>query len=323
MPIFKPSLSQFLEEEKIRFPTITDGVAQTIQAMAIAAQGILHTFSTNIHQEAAEMAETFNATGDIQQNEDLIAQNWIIDMLEQTQEVCAVVSEELEDVFPLKATTGNYIVALDPLDGSSNCLVNGPIGSLFSIYPRVTSPQRPLHNTDVLLLGKQQLAAGYILYGLHTILVYATIYGVHGFTYDPKLETFFLTHPYIRLPDHGTLYAINHSYLPNCPYYVKNYLAYCQAQEYSSRYTGALISDFHRHLLQGGIYLYPPTLKKPNGKLRLMFECNVLAFIAEQAGGMAVDGTQDILSIKPRYLHQCVPLYIGSKKMVQKLLSSM
>jgi fructose-1,6-bisphosphatase I len=210
---------------------------------------------------------------------------------------------------------------MDPLDGSANVPTNGPIGTLFSIYPRRTAPSLPLQEVDVLMPGHQQVAAGYILYSTVIMLVYATPHRVHGFTYDPDINDFVLTHPSIHMPENGLTYAINHGYLNNFPHYIQSYIAYCRRQELSCRYTGALVADFHRHLLEGGIYLYPPTLKRPNGKLRLIFECNVLAFIVEQIGGLASDGKQPILQIMPRSLHQCVPFYIGSRGMIQSLLA--
>ncbi|OJW69871.1 MAG: fructose-bisphosphatase [Candidatus Amoebophilus sp. 36-38] len=316
-----PFLSQFLEEEQTRFPNIPPAISTIIQAMSTAAGFMSNALIQAALDNEAGNIESFNASGDVQQRIDMLAQNFFLETLENTQEVCAVISEESDGLVPLAHKMAKYIVALDPLDGSSNVDVNGPVGTLFSIYQRTSSAEIPLQDKDGLILGKQQLAAGYILYSTVTMLVYATIYGVHGFTYNPTIDEFFLTHPAIRMPENGLTYAINHSYLHSFPHYVQNYITYCRRQELSSRYTGALVADFHRHLLEGGIYLYPPTYKRPNGKLRLMFECNVLAFIAEQAGGLASDGRQPILNIIPRHLHQCVPFYIGSKMMVQKLLS--
>lgn len=313
-------LGQFLEEERARFPNIPTAVSTIILAMSTSARFMHAALMQAMLDKDGAYVESFNATGDSQQKLDVLAQDFFVETLENTQEVCGIISEEADGLISLRHKKAKYIVAMDPLDGSSNVPVNSPIGTLFSIYQRNSSTVVPLEEKDVLIPGKQQIAAGYILYSTVTMLVYATIYGVHGFTYNPSIDEFVLTHPGIRMPENGITYAINHSYLHTFPHYVQSYIAYCRRQELSSRYTGALVADFHRHLLEGGIYLYPPTYKRPNGKLRLMFECNVLAFIAEQAGGLASDGKQPILTIMPRHIHQCVPFYIGSKNMVQTLL---
>ena len=316
-----PLLNQFLEQEQARFPNIPAAIPIIIQAMATSARFMSKAVVQSMIDRDGSCIESFNSSGDTQQKLDILAQNLLLETLEATREVCAVISEEADLLVPLRNKDARYIVALDPLDGSSNVNVNSPIDKLFSIYQRSSSSEVPIQDADVLIPGKQQLAAGYILYSTVTTLVYATIYGVHGFTYDPVVNEFFLTHPALRMPENGITYAINHSYLHTFPHYIQNYIAYCRRQELTSRYTGALVADFHRHLLEGGIYLYPPTYKRPNGKLRLMFECNVLAFIAEQAGGLATDGKQPILNIIPRHIHQCVPFYIGSKTMVKNLLN--
>jgi len=316
-----PSLTQFLGEEQARFPNIPTAIPTIIQAMATSARFISKAVVQSMIDKDGTCTESLNSSGDTQQKLDIVAQSFFLEALEATQEVCAVISEEADALVPLRNKNAKYIVALDPLDGSSNINVNSPIGTLFSIYQRISPSEVSIQDAEVLIPGKQQLAAGYMLYSTVTTLVYATIYGVHGFTYDPTVNQFFLTHPALRMPENGITYAINHSYLHTFPHYIQNYIAYCRRQELTSRYTGALVADFHRHLLEGGIYLYPPTYKRPNGKLRLMFECNVLAFIAEQAGGLATDGKQPILNIMPRHIHQCVPFYIGSKTMVKNLLN--
>jgi len=313
-------LGQFLEEEQTRFPNIPVAIPTIMRAMATAAGVMNATLVQAMIDKDNVHTETFNPSGEAQQKLDVLAQQFFLETLEKTEEVCAVISEEADGLIPLRNKMAKYIVAIDPLDGSSNAAVNSPIGTMFSIYQRTSPPELPLQDKDVLIPGKQQIAAGYILYSTLTMFVYATIYGVHGFTYDPTIDEFVLTHPAVRMPENGITYAINHSYLHSFPHYIQNYIAYCRRQELSSRYTGALVADFHRHLLEEGIYLYPPTYKRPNGKLRLMFECNVLAFIAEQAGGLASDGKQPILHIVPRHIHQCVPFYIGSRNMVQNLL---
>ncbi len=320
IPHQAPLLGQVLQEEQANY-SIPAAISAIIQALATSPNFMQHAVIQTMLEKEGKPVDSFNATGDRQQKLDLLAHDFFVKALDNTQEVCAIISEEADSLVPLTHSQAPYIVAMDPLDGSANVPINGPIGTLFSIYPRRTAPDTPLQEADVLVPGHQQVAAGYILYSTAIVLVYATPHRVHGFTYDPDINDFVLTHPSIYMPESGLTYALNHSYLNNFPHYIQNYIAYCRRQELSCRYTGALVADFHRHLLEGGIYLYPPTLKRPNGKLRLMFECNVLAFIAEQAGGMASDGKQPILQIMPRSLHQCVPFYIGSKGMIQPLLA--
>lgn len=313
-------LGQVLQEEQKNY-NIPTAISAIIQALATSSSFMQQAVIQAMLEKEGKPVDSFNATGDKQQKLDLLAHNFFVKELDNTQKVCAIISEEADSLVSLTHAQAPYIVAMDPLDGSSNVAINGPIGTLFSIYPRRTASEVSLQETDVLMPGSQQIAAGYILYSTVIMLVYATSHRVHGFTYDPGINDFVLTHPHIYMPENGITYAINHSYLNNFPHYIQNYIAYCRRQELSCRYTGALVADFHRHLLEGGIYLYPPTLKRPNGKLRLMFECNVLAFIAEQAGGLASDGKKPILQIVPGNLHQCVPFYIGSRGMIQSLLA--
>jgi fructose-1,6-bisphosphatase I len=212
---------------------------------------------------------------------------------------------------------GRYIVAMDPLDGSSNIDVNVSIGTIFSIYRRKSEVGGPITEADVLQKGSEQVGAGYLLYGSSSMLVYTTGHGVYGFTYEPSLGEFFLSHQLIRTPKSGKIYSVNEGCYNSFEQPVKDYIAYCKEQEFSGRYIGSLVADFHRNLLKGGIYIYPRTSKAPNGKLRLMYECNALAFIVEQAGGMATDGQRRILDIEPTELHQRTPLFIGSEAMVR------
>jgi fructose-1,6-bisphosphatase I len=212
---------------------------------------------------------------------------------------------------------------MDPLDGSSNIDVNVSIGTIFSIYRRV-STSGPGTVEDFLQKGTEQVAAGYIIYGSSTMLVYTTGNGVNGFTLDPSIGEFCLSHPNMKAPKSGEIYSINQGNFVHFPAPVKEYIKYCQDEDkatqrpYTLRYIGSLVADFHRNLIKGGIYIYPPTLKSPKGKLRLLYECNPLGFIAEQAGAKATDGAQRILDIQPTDIHQRVSLYIGSKDMVNK-----
>ena len=211
---------------------------------------------------------------------------------------------------------------MDPLDGSSNIDVNVSVGTIFSIYRRLTPVGTPVQDQDFLQKGNEQVAAGYIIYGTSTMLVYTTGDGVNGFTLNPAIGTFYLSHPQMQFPKHGTIYSVNEGNYIHFPQGIKNYIKYCQMEEgdrpYTSRYIGSLVSDFHRNMIKGGIYLYPTSSKNPNGKLRLLYECNPMAFLAEQASGKASDGTTRILDIQPTELHQRVPFVCGSSAMVDK-----
>jgi len=217
------------------------------------------------------------------------------------------------------------VVLMDPLDGSSNIDVNVSVGTIFSIYRRVTPVGTPVQLADFLQPGHRQVAAGYIIYGSSTMLVYSTGQGVNGFTLDPSIGCFYLSHPEIRIPASGRTYSVNEGNYLKFPAGVKHYLKYCQAEDeassrpYTSRYIGSLVSDFHRNLLKGGIYMYPSGTSAPQGKLRLLYECNPLAFLVEQAGGVASDGFRRILELEPTTLHQRSPFFVGSPRMVEQL----
>jgi len=316
-----PSLTQFTEQEQTRLPSIPHAIPVILHAIALASKLIHKIVNKGALEGMADLPGTLNASGDEQQGLDLIAHDHLMSNLAATGEVCAIISEEEKGMATLAGRAGKYIIALDPLDGSANLQVNAPVGTIFSIYQRLSPPGRVVHPTEVLQSGSRQIAAGYILYSTATTFVYGTRHGVHGFTYDPTLNEFFLTHSCMHLPQVGKSYAINDGYLNSFPNYVQHYIQLCRDQGLSARYTGALVADFHRHLIEGGIYLYPATQKAPAGKLRLMFESNPLAFIAEQAGGLASDGKQPILQIEPSMIHQRTPLYIGSASMIKKLLA--
>ncbi|PCH69227.1 MAG: class 1 fructose-bisphosphatase [Bacteroidales bacterium] len=269
-----------------------------------------------------------NVQGEDQQKLDVFANTHFIDALKASGECCAVASEENEDIIIFDdemSKHGKYVFSMDPLDGSSNIDVNVSIGTIFSIYERVSPRGEVAKIEDFLQEGTKQVAAGYIIYGSSTMLVYTTGKGVNGFTLDPSIGEFCLSHPNIKTPKTGTIYSINEGNYINFPSGVKKYIKYCQELDqksnrpYTSRYIGSLVADFHRNLLKGGIFIYPQTSKNPNGKLRLMYECSPIAFIAEQAGGKATDGTQRILTIKPTSLHERIPFYTGSTNMVKKI----
>ena len=220
-----------------------------------------------------------------------------------------------------------YVVLMDPLDGSSNIDVNVSVGTIFSIYRRISETGSPVTLEDFLQPGSEQVAAGYVLYGSSTMMVYTTGHGVNGFTLDPSIGSFYLSHRNMQTPKNGSIYSINEGNYVHFPQGVKDYLKYCQEEKadrpYTSRYIGSLVSDFHRNLIKGGIYIYPTSSKAPDGKLRLLYECNPIAFLAEQSGGMASNGHQRIMDIKPTELHQRVPFFVGSKNMVMKAMEFM
>jgi len=268
-----------------------------------------------------------NVQGEEQQKLDVIANDQLIYVLQKGAEICGIASEEndsfvaFEDAQSMQA---KYVVLFDPLDGSSNIDVNVSIGTIFSVFKRVSPIGTIATLDDFLQPGDKQVAAGYVLYGSSTMLVYTTGKGVNGFTLDPSIGEFCLSHPNMQMPETGRIYAMNEGNIHICNPGIKKYVEYCQSTEnptgkpYSGRYIGSLVADFHRSLIKGGIYIYPSTIYDPRGKLRLMYECNPLAFIAEQAGGIATTGEHRVLSIKPTELHQRIPYFVGSKQMVEK-----
>jgi fructose-1,6-bisphosphatase I len=271
-----------------------------------------------------------NVQGEEQQKLDLLADGVFINAFKACGSVCAIASEENEEFVSFtsdESKNGKYLVLFDPLDGSSNIDVNVSIGTIFSIYKRISQIGTQISLADLLQPGTEQVAAGYVLYGSSTMLVYSAGNGVNGFTLDISINTFFLSHPMIRMPEMGRYYAMNEGNINDCEDGLKAYIAYCQSHKndfngpYSGRYIGSLVADFHRNLIKGGIYIYPAVPAHPMGRLRLLYECNPLAFIAEQAGGLATTGRDRILSITPTALHQRIPYFIGSKNMVEKAMS--
>jgi fructose-1,6-bisphosphatase I len=269
-----------------------------------------------------------NVHGENQQKLDVYADEVFISSLISSGECCGVATEENENEILFAdefASNGKYVVCMDPLDGSSNIDYNVSVGTIFSIYRRITQRGENVGNEDFLQEGTQQVAAGYIIYGSSTMLVYSTGSGVNGFTLDPSIGEFCLSHPDIKTPEDGTIYSVNEGNYIHFPEGIKKYIKYCQeidkesGRPYTSRYIGSLVSDFHRNLLKGGVFLYPENEKAPKGKLRLVYECNPIAFIAIQAGGRASDGYHSLLEIKPSTLHERSPFYAGSYNMVKKI----
>ncbi len=268
-----------------------------------------------------------NVQGEEQMKLDVLANDLFISTLRNRGEICGIASEEMEDFVSFNEDIhqeAKYVVLIDPLDGSSNIDVNVSVGTIFSIYRRISKPGTPVTLEDFLQPGNKQVAAGYLVYGTSTMLVFTTGHGVNGFTYDPGIGSFFLSHPHMTIPENGKIYSINEGNYVHFPEGVKKYIKWCQelneedGRPLTSRYIGSLVADFHRNLLKGGIYIYPTGTKAPRGKLRLLYECNPMAFLVEQAGGKATDGYTRIMDLQPQELHERVPFFCGSRKMVEK-----
>ncbi|MBK6266565.1 class 1 fructose-bisphosphatase [Marivirga sp. S37H4] len=310
------TLDRFIKKKQNDFAFATGELSQLLRDIALAGKIIHREVNRAGLLSISGAYGTENVQGEEQQKLDVIANIRFIRALKNGGEVCAIVSEEDEEILDVQNPNGRYIVAMDPLDGSSNIDVNVSIGTIFSIFRRVSPVGGPVSQEDVLQKGSEQVAAGYLLYGSSTMMVYTTGRGVNGFTYDPSLGEFFLSHANIRIPKDGNIYSINEGSYESFEPHVIKYIKFCKKQNYTARYIGSLVADFHRNLLKGGIYIYPANKKSVNGKLRLNYECNALAFICEQAGGKATDGKQRILDIQPKSLHQRVPFYVGSTNMV-------
>ena len=324
------TLHEFIVSKQKDFPFATGELSRLLSDIALASKIVsndVRKAGLVDHILGAQGAQ--NVQGEEQQKLDVVADEAFIRAFENGGEVCGIASEENDDYLAFEseqAQNANYVILFDPLDGSSNIDVNVSIGTIFSIYRRVSPQGSKATLADMLQPGTQQVAAGYVLYGSSTILVYTTGNGVNGFTLDPSIGEFFLSHPDMKMPENGRLYSVNEGNLNDFDPQLRAYLAYCQSNEnqtgkpYSGRYIGSLVADFHRNLIKGGIYIYPTVPSAPKGRLRLLYECNPLAFIAEQAGGLATNGTDRILDIKPTELHQRAGFYIGSKKMVEKAM---
>jgi fructose-1,6-bisphosphatase I len=311
------ALDRFIKSNQDKFAYASGELSQLLRDIALASKVVNREVNkAGLIDIMGSMGST-NTAGDTQQKLDVLANIRFSRALAKGGEACALISEETESFIDLN-NHGNYVIAIDPLDGSSNIDVNVSIGTIFSIYRRKTKVGSPIAQEDILQKGSEQVAAGYILYGSSTMLVYTTGHGVNGFTYEPTLGEYFLSHPDMKMPRDGKIFSINEGAYNSFSEPVKAYIRYCKDQNYTGRYIGSLVADFHRNLLKGGIYIYPATAKDPQGKLRLMYECNALAFIAEQAGGRATDGKGRILDIQPTTLHQRTPFYVGSALMVEK-----
>ncbi len=322
------TLSEFIIKKQADFPHASGELSSLLASISLAAKIVNREINQAGLSDILGAMGRANVQGEEQQKLDWFANEKFKDALAVRGEVCGLASEE-EDEFvafdPINGKKSKYVVLIDPLDGSSNIDVNVSVGTIFSIYRRITPADQPVTLADFLQPGHRQVAAGYVIYGSSTMLVYTTGQGVNGFTLDPSIGYFCLSHPDIRIADQGYCYSVNEGHYLKFPLGVKHYIKYCQAVDeqekrpYTSRYIGSLVADFHRNLLKGGIYMYPSGTNSPKGKLRLLYECNPIAFIAEQAGGKASTGRSRILNLSPDELHQRTPFYVGSRFMVDKL----
>lgn len=322
------TLDEFTIQQMREYPNATGELSTLLRDIALAAKRI------NVEVNKAGLVDilgdhgTTNVQGEDVKKLDIYANNQMMGVLKHGISCAGIGSEELEDFVVFNDEISNnskYVVMFDPLDGSANIDVNVTIGTIFGIYRRVTPLGTPVTKEDFLQPGTKQIAAGYIVYGSSTMMVYATRRGVNGFTLDPQIGEFTLSHPNIKCPEDGKIYSINHGNFFKYERGVQAYMTCCQKKTkedggpYTQRYIASMVADVHRNLIKGGIFAYPGTTDKPKGKLRLMYECNPFAFIVEIAGGRATDGKQRILEIQPTDLHQRTPLFIGSKKMMDEL----
>src|SRR3954463_15144808 len=322
------TLDEFTIQQRRSIPNSTGELSMLLKDIALAAKRV------NVEVNKAGLVDILGDAGEVNvQGEDvkkldLFANNQFIGVTRHGVSCAGVGSEENDDIVifddPL-SNNSKYVMLMDPLDGSGNIDVNVSIGTIFSIYKRVSEKGTPVTIEDFLQPGNKQVAAGYVIYGSSTMLVYATRISVNGFTLDPSIGEFTLSHPDIKCPDTGKIYSVNHGNFWQYEDGVRKYINVCQKKEkadggpYTQRYIGSMVADVHRNLIKGGIFMYPTTRDKPQGKLRLLYECNPLAYIVEKAGGKATNGKQRILDMKPTELHQRSSLFIGSMKMMEEL----
>jgi fructose-1,6-bisphosphatase I len=322
------TLDEFTIQQVRDFPKATGELSSLLRDIGLAAKRV------NVEVNKAGLVDilgdagSVNVQGEDVKKLDIYANNQFLGALKHGIACAGLGSEELDEIVVFDDEVSNnskYVVLIDPLDGSGNIDVNVSIGTIFAIYRRVSEKGKPCSREDFLQPGNRQVAAGYIVYGSSTMLVYATRRGVNGFTLDPSIGEFCLSHPDIKCPDKGKIYSVNHGNFFQYEEKVRNYINTCQRKTkadggpYTQRYIGSMVADVHRNLIKGGIFMYPGTTDKPKGKLRLLYECNPFAFITEVAGGKATDGKQRILDIQPEELHQRTPLFIGSKGMMEEL----
>lgn len=320
------TLGQFIIERQSDFPFAKGELSRLLRDIGIAAKIVNREVNKAGLVDILGEAGLTNVQGEEVKKLDQFADEQFIAALASGGECSAIATEEQEEIVCINnnvSKNAKYVVAIDPLDGSSNIDVNVSIGTIFSIFRRKNFTGN-CTNSDFLQKGDEMVAAGYVVYGSSTMLVYSTGNGVNGFTLDPSIGEFCLSHPDMKFPEEGNIYSVNQGNFINFPQGVKEYIKYCQESDkatsrpYSLRYIGSLVADFHRNLIKGGVFIYPSVNGAPNGKLRLLYECNPLAYLAEQAGGKATDGFGRILDIQPNAIHQRVPFFVGSTKMVEK-----
>ena len=322
------TLDEFTIQQLRMFPNATGELSNLLRDIGLAAKRI------NVEVNKAGLVDILGDAGQVNvQGEDVkkldvYANDQFMGVLRHGISCAGIGSEELDDCVIFDDEVSNnskYVCLFDPLDGSGNIDVNVSIGTIFGVYRRVSEKGKPCTKADFLQPGRNQVAAGYIVYGSSTMLVYATRRGVNGFTLDPSIGEFTLSHPNIKCPETGKIYSVNHGNFFQYDDRVKAYIDACQKKNkdnggpYTQRYIGSMVSDVHRNLIKGGIFMYPPTVSRPGGKLRLLYECNPFAFIAEVAGGKATDGRQRILDVQPTELHQRSPFFVGSRLMMEEL----
>ena len=324
------TIERFIIEEERAFPSATGALSGVLNDVALAAKMIANKVRMAGLVDILGSHGSENVQGEVQQKLDVLSNEIIVKAMDHTGRLAGMASEEDADIIPIpdKFRCGKYCLMFDPLDGSSNIDVNVPVGTIFSVVAK-TSPGKNATLDDFLQPGVKQVAAGYVIYGSSTMFVYTTGRGAHGFTLDPSIGEFLLSHPDIKTPADGRYLSVNDSYESMWQEPVKRVMRQYRGQEgnrkpLNVRYVGSLVADVHRNLLGGGVFAYPANTKSPLGKLRLLYEANPLAFLVEQAGGAALDGTRRILDVQPKELHQRTPLYIGSKNdvdLASKLLA--
>ncbi len=313
------TIDRFIIDQESRQPKASGELSGILYDLVVAAKMISNKVRSAGLADIIGAAGTENIQGEVQQKLDLFANDTIVKAMDHGGRLCAMASEEEADIIPIPQgfKHGKYLLLFDPLDGSSNIDVNVPVGTIFSVLKKEGEPG-PGTTRDMLQAGHRQVAAGYVIYGSSTMMVYTTGQGAHGFTLDPSIGEFLLSHPNIQTPEHGRYLSVNDAYEQHWEEPVRALMRRYRGLDgkrdaMNVRYVGSMVSDFHRNLLGGGLFAYPANAKNPLGKLRLMYECNPLAFICEQAGGAATDGTQRILDVQPTELHQRTPVFIGSR----------
>ncbi|WBX68674.1 class 1 fructose-bisphosphatase [Tenacibaculum dicentrarchi] len=322
------TLGEFIIGYQKDFKYSTGELSRLINSIRLAAKVVNHEIRKAGLVDITGASGDINVQGETQQKLDILANDLFKQTLINREIVCGIASEEEDDFVIVegknKTNENKYVLLMDSLDGSSNIDVNISVGTIFSIYRRVSPVGTPVTKEDFLQKGSEQVAAGYVAYGTSTMLVFTTGNGVNGFTLNPAIGTFYLSHPNMKFPDIGKIYSVSEGYFTYFQEGMKRFLVHCKDlnkadnRPYTARYVGSLVTDFHRNMIKGGIYIYPSTTISPNGKLRLLYECNPMAFICEQAGGKATDGFTRIMDIAPSELHQRVPFFCGSKQMVEK-----